>query len=148
MTIRLPKLDVIPSRVLVDSNIIFDVANDDPEWFDWSAGCLRMLKRSRLLTNPLILAEVSLLAENPEEVADLVTRLGLQRMQLPWSASFMASKAFLAYRRAGGSKTAPLPNFYIGAHAQVSGLTLLTRDVRCYQTYFPKARLITPDTTT
>lgn len=134
-----------PARVLVDANVIIDIASDDPQWFEWSAGCLRRLKRSRLLINPLILAEVSVLANCAEEVEELETRLGLQRAQIPWGAAFLAGQAFLSYRRAGGVKTAPLPDFYIGAHAQVASLTLLTRDARRYRTYFPEIRLIAPE---
>lgn len=135
----------VPARVLVDSNVIIDIANDDPEWFEWSGGWLRTLKRSRLLINPLILAEIGVLAESAEEVEDLETRLKLERTPLPWRAAFLAGKAFLAYRQAGGKKSSPLPDFYIGAHAQVAGLALLTRDARRYRTYFPEVRLIAPD---
>ncbi|CAL1241894.1 type II toxin-antitoxin system VapC family toxin [Candidatus Methylocalor cossyra] len=137
----------LPTRVLVDSNVIIDITSDDPQWFDWSAAWLRALKRSRLLINPLILAEVGVLAESAEEVEELEARLGLERMQLPWEAAFLAGRAFVAYRRAGGKRSAPLPDFYIGAHAQVTGLTLLTRDARRYRSYFPDLRLIAPDTT-
>lgn len=137
----------VPARVLVDANVIIDIASDDPRWFEWSAGWLRALKRSRLLINPLILAEVGILAESAAEVEELEGRLGLQRAQLPWQAAFLAGRAFLAYRRAGGSKSSPLPDFYIGAHAQIAGLTLLTRDARRYRTYFPDLPLIAPDAT-
>lgn len=139
------KAESTPSRVLVDSNVIIDIASDDPQWFEWSAGCLRRFKRSRLLINPLILAEVSVLAESTKEVEALEDQLGLHRAQIPWSAAFLAGQAFLSYRRAGGNKTAPMPDFYIGAHAQVAGLTLLTRDARRYRSYFPEVRLIAPD---
>jgi predicted nucleic acid-binding protein len=129
----------------VDANVIIDIANDDPQWFEWSAGWLRTLKRSRLLINPLILAEVSVLAESAEEVEELETRLGLERMQLPWRAAFLAGQAFLTYRRLGGNKTSPLPDFYIGAQACVAGLALLTRDAKRYRTYFPEVRMIAPE---
>ncbi len=135
----------VPARVLVDANVIIDIASDDPQWFDWSAGWLRKLKRSRLLINPLILAEVSVLAKSMDEVGALEEQLDLHRTQLPWDAAFLAGQAFLAYRRAGGNKTAPMPDFYIGAHAQAAGLALLTRDARRYRSYFPQVRLIAPD---
>jgi predicted nucleic acid-binding protein len=135
----------LPARVLVDANVVIDIASDDEQWFDWSAGWLRALKRSRCLVNPLILAEVGVLAENAQEVEELETRLCLERAQLPWAAAYLAGQAFLRYKRAGGVKTSPLPDFYIGAHAQVAGLTLLTRDARRYRSYFPDVRLIAPD---
>jgi predicted nucleic acid-binding protein len=141
------RLSSPPARVLVDSNVILDIASDDPRWFEWSAGWLRELKHARLLINPLILAEVSVLAENAAEVEELETRLNLVRAQLPWSAAFLAGQAFLAYRRRGGIRDSPLPDFYIGAHAQAAGLTLLTRDAARYRTYFSGISLIiAPDT--
>lgn len=135
----------IPSRVLVDSNVIIDIASDDDQWFEWSSCSLRSLKRARLLINPLILAEISVLARGEDEVAALEKQLNLYRVQLPWRAAFLAGQAFLAYRRAGGQKSTPLPDFYIGAHAQAANLTLLTRDARRYRTYFPSVRLMAPE---
>lgn len=139
-------LGPLPTRVLVDANVIIDIASDDPQWFEWSAAWLRMLKHSRLLVNPIILAEISVLAENAGEVEELEFCLNLVRVQLPWDAAFLAGQAFRAYRRRGGNKSSPLPDFYIGAHAKAAGLTLLTRDAARYRTYFPGLHLIAPDT--
>lgn len=94
--------------------------------------------------NPIIFAEVSVGFERTEELEAALPREGFRRLQLPWEAAFLAGKCFLAYRRRGGVRSSPLPDFYIGAHARVSGLTLLTRDASRYQTYFPEVELIAP----
>ena len=130
---------------LVDSNVILDVVTEDSEWLQWSSAMLaREAERSRLVINPLVYAEVSLAFDRIEELDAAIPTDFLTREPLPWDAAFLAARAFLRYRRKGGTRTHPLPDFYVGAHAAVAGYTLLTRDARRYRTYFPKLRLIAP----
>lgn len=130
---------------LVDSNVILDVVTEDSEWLQWSSAMLaREAERSRLVINPLVYAEVSLAFDRIEELDAAIPTDFVTREPLPWDAAFLAARAFLRYRRKGGTRTHPLPDFYVGAHAAVAGYTLLTRDARRYRTYFPKLRLIAP----
>lgn len=130
---------------LVDSNVILDVVTDDAEWGDWSASMLaRAAQSARLVINPLIYAEVSCGYERIEDLDDALPSEYFVREPLPWEAAFLAAKAFVRYRRRGGLRRAPLPDFYIGAHAALAGYTLLTRDPRRYATYFPKLRILAP----
>lgn len=130
---------------LVDSNVILDAASDDQEWGDWSSSMLaRAAQAGRLVINPLIYAEVSCGYERIEDLDDALPPEYFVREPLPWPAAFLAAKAFLKYRRRGGARSAPLPDFYIGAHAALGGYTLLTRDARRYLTYFPKLRITSP----
>lgn len=132
--------------VLVDSNILIDIATDDPAWANWSAGALdRAGQGARLVINPLIYAEVSVTHAQIETLDALLPEEVFSREPLPWAAGFLAGKAFLAYRRRGGARAAPLPDFYIGAHAAVRGYRLLTRDRGRYATYFPTVPLIAPE---
>jgi predicted nucleic acid-binding protein len=131
---------------LVDSNVILDLVTDDPRWSSWSADALsRVADESELAINPLIFAEVSIGFAAVEELEQLLPARDFRRLELPYEAAFLAGKAFLAYRRRGGRRSAPLADFYIGAHAAVSGLRLLTRDSRRYRTYFPRVDLIAPE---
>lgn len=133
------------NAILVDSNVILDVATEDPRWFAWSSEALtRWGDTTVLVVNPIIYAEVSVGFSTIEELEEAVHPGYFRRLPLPWEAAFLAGKCFLRYRRSGGIKTAPLPDFYIGAHAAVSGLSLLTRDPARYRTYFPKLELLTP----
>ncbi len=130
---------------LVDSNVLVDVLTDDAEWSDWSASMLEEAADSGLLAiNPIIYAEVSVAYRRIEDLEAHLPADYYLRTALPWEAAFLAGKAFADYRRRGGAKRSPLPDFYIGAHAAVSGMTLLTRDAERYRTYFPKVRLISP----
>jgi hypothetical protein len=130
---------------LVGSNVLLDLATDDPRWADWSVDSLtRAADESTLAINPVIYAEVSIGFETIEEIESLLPTSEFRRLDLPYEAAFLAGKAFLAYRRRGGTRTAPLPDFYIGAHAAVAGLRLLTRDARRYRSYFPSVPLIAP----
>ncbi len=132
-------------NVLVDSNVILDVLTEDKHWFSWSSAQLQQLGDEHVLwINPLIYAEVSIGFERIEEIEEALPSSAFQREALPWEAAFLAGKSFLRYRRTGGSRTSPLPDFYIGAHAAIRGMALLTRDAARYQTYFPKLRLISP----
>ncbi len=133
------------SATLVDSNVILDVATQDEEWFDWSGAMLsEAAERGPLVINLIIYAEVSTRYETLEALDEALPPDFYLRASLPWEAAFLAAKAFVRYRRRGGTKTGALPDFFIGAHAAIAGLTLLTRDARRYRTYFPKLRLIAP----
>ena len=134
------------SRVLVDSNVILDVATNDPDWSDWSANALESVaNRSSLAINALIYAEVSIAFSRIEDLEQALPSALYHRAVLPYEAAFLAGKAFVKYRRRGGVRTAPLPDFYIGAHAAVAGFRLLTRDTKRYRTYFPSVELIGPE---
>lgn len=133
-------------QVLVDSNVLLDVLTEDPAWYDWSAQALARAAADRqLCINPLVYAEVSAGFERIEALDEALPAADFARLPLPWEASFLAGKAFLAYRRRGGSRHSPLPDFLIGAHAAVAGLPLLTRDARRYRTHFPTLALIAPE---
>jgi len=131
--------------VLVDSNVLLDIATDDPVWGGWSSAALeRTADEAVLVINPLVFAEVSIGFDAIEQLeAALPTDL-YRREGLPYEAAFLAGKCFLEYRRGGGTKRSPLPDFYIGAHAAVAGYRLLTRDAARYRTYFPRLELIAP----
>jgi len=131
--------------VLVDSSVVLDVVTDDPTWGDWSADTLaRCAETGPLVINPIIYAEVSAGFRRVEEVEAAVPAEYFERAALPWEAAFLAGKCFLRYRRRGGGRRSPLPDFYIGAHAAVAGHTLLTRDPTRYRSYFPTVPLIAP----
>lgn len=130
---------------MVDSDVVLDVLSEDPEWFDWSAAMLSdAAERGRLVINPIIYAEVSCAFDRIEDLDEAVPPDYFVREPLPWAAGFLAAKAFVKYRRAGGSRRSPLLDFYIGAHAALAGYTLLTRDAGRYRTYFPKLRVVAP----
>jgi len=130
---------------LVDTNVIFDYLTEDAEWFDWSATMLeQMAERGPLIINPIIFAEVAIGYDRIEDVEAALPVDYFTRAPLPWEAAFLAAQCFRRYRKRGGTRTMPLPDFFIGAHAAVAGLALLTRDARRYRTYFPKLKLIAP----
>lgn len=132
-------------NTLVDSNVLLDVLTEDPQWFAWSAEQLERWSNEGLLwINPLIYAEVSIRFERIEDLDTALSPAFVRREELPWAAAFLAGKCFVRYRRAGGDRRSPLPDFYVGAHAAVRGMALLTRDAARYRTYFPKLRLIAP----
>lgn len=131
--------------LLVDTNVLVDVLEDEPEWADWSINQLRAQSKVHpLLINPVIYAELSLTFSTVEALDATIESLGLAMMELPRPALFLAGKAFVRYRRRGGKKGNVLADFFIGAHAAVLRCPLLTRDTRRYQTYFPTVALITP----
>jgi predicted nucleic acid-binding protein len=133
------------NAVLVDSNILLDVATDDPVWGARSAAALAAhAERSVLLINPLIYAEVSVGFDRIEDVEAALPLDLYRREPVPFEAAFLAGKAFLAYRRRGGDKRSPLPDFFIGGHAAVGGYLLLTRDAARYRTYFPQLVVVEP----
>ncbi|MDQ6522567.1 type II toxin-antitoxin system VapC family toxin [Nocardioides sp. LHD-245] len=130
---------------LVDSNVLLDLATEDPVWLEWSQRELtRALDDGVVAINPIIYAEVSVGFTRIEELDSFVPETDFRRLPLPYDAGFLAGKAFVAYRRRGGTRSAPLPDFYIGAHAATTGLRLLTRDAARYRTYFPTVELIAP----
>jgi predicted nucleic acid-binding protein len=133
------------AAVLIDSNVILDVATNDPRWYEWSAQALETeAERSTLVVNPIIYAEVSIGYKTIEDLEQALPPGIFRRDALPYEAAFLAGKAFLQYRRRGGGKNVPLPDFYIGAHAAIARLRLLTRDAARYRTYFPTVELIAP----
>lgn len=133
--------------VLVDTNVLVDVLENDPEWADWSIGQLRaQAKIHRLAINPIIYSELSLTFSTVEALDKTIDNLGLAVIEVPRPALFLAGKAFLRYRRQGGTKSNVLGDFFIGAHAAVSGHAILTRDTQRYAAYFPSVKLIAPET--
>jgi predicted nucleic acid-binding protein len=137
---------ITAQRVLVDSNVWLDVLEEDARWFAWSSRQLsRCAERSELYINPVIYAEVSIGFDAIETLEAALPATFVRREPLPWEAAFLAGKCFLRYRREGGARRSPLPDFFIGAHASVQGMVLLTRDATRYRTYFPKLALIAPD---
>ena len=132
--------------ILVDTNVILDVVQDDPVWAGWSQGQLdAWAVREALGINAVIYAELSIAYVRIEELEDTVHTAGLRFLEIPREALFLAGKAFLAYRKQGGTRTGVLPDFFIGAHAAVMTLPLLTREAARYRTYFPGVALITPE---
>jgi hypothetical protein len=130
---------------LVDSNVILDILTEDAHWYAWSADALERCADSGLLAiNPLIYAELSVGFQRIEELDAALPPADYQRLPLPWEAAFLAGRCFQTYRSRGGIRTSPLPDFYIGAHAAIAGLSLLTRDAKRYQNYFPRLKLIAP----
>lgn len=133
------------SDILVDSNVLLDVLTNDPKWAEWSTGALAQAAQGHLLViNPVIYAEVSIGFDRIEELDSALPENFIERRELPYAAAFLAGKCFVSYRRRGGAKLSPLPDFFIGAHAAVEKLSLLTRDPSRYKTNFPTVKLITP----
>lgn len=133
------------NSTLVDSNVLIDLFDEGSEWREWADAMLtRAAARGPLVINPIIYAEISVGFDTVEEVEDLLPPTYVQREPLPWEAAFLAGRAFVQYRRRGGQRPAPLPDFYIGAHAAVAGHSLLTRDPARYRFYFPTIRVIAP----
>ena len=131
--------------MLVDSNVLIDVVNDDPVWGAWSREALeRTATHDLLVVNPIIYAEVSAGFARAEDVERAFPSADFRREQIPYEAAFLAGKAHVAYRRRGGRSRSPLPDFYVGAHAAVCGHRLLTRDASRYRTYFPRLDIIAP----
>lgn len=132
--------------LLVDTNVLVDVLEDDPEWADWSIGQLRaQSKVYRLAINPIIYSELSLTFSTVEALDRAVEDLGLAMVEIPRPALFLAGKAFVRYRRQGGKKQNVLADFFIGAHAAVAGYPVLTRDTQRYAAYFPGVSLVSPE---
>jgi predicted nucleic acid-binding protein len=146
-----PAIVGLPARlracrgVLVDSNVVLDVATNDADWGDWSARALaEVAEHTALVINPIVYAEVSIGYTTIEALNAALPSSLYQREALPWEAGFLAGKCFLLYRRRGGLRNSPLPDFYIGAHAAIGHLALLTRDAARYRTYFPTLEILAP----
>jgi len=144
-----PHIRVVPpaglSVTLVDSSVLLDVLTDDPAWAQWSGDALaRARDDGRLVLSPIVYAEVSVGFDRVEDLDEAVPEAEFEREPLPYAAGFLAGKAFLAYRKRGGQRRSPLPDFYIGAHAAICGYRLLTRDTARYRSYFPALELIAP----
>ncbi len=132
--------------LLVDTNVLVDVFQDDPDWADWSVRQLRAQAQAHeLAINPIIYAELSLNFDSVAALDAAVDGLSLQFRDLPRSALFLAGKAFVKYRRAGGTKGNVLADFFVGAHAAVMGCGIITRDARRYRNYFPRVALLVPE---
>ncbi|MFI5713662.1 type II toxin-antitoxin system VapC family toxin [Kribbella sp. NPDC051620] len=137
---------VRPQATLVDACVILDLTTDDPKWADWSADAIaEAADAGPLVINPIIYAEISVDFTSIEELDELVDEADLRREPLPFEAGFLAGKAYLSYRRRGGTRRSPLADFYIGAHAAIAGHRLLTRDTDRYRSYFPALELISPN---
>lgn len=131
--------------LLVDTNVLVDVLQDDPQWSDWSIGQLRAQAAvHELVINPVVYAEVSLSFSTIEALDQVLSKLELTVREIPRPALFLAGKAFAQYRRRGGNKVQVLPDFFIGAHAAVQGWPLLTRDASRFRTYFPGLEVLAP----
>jgi predicted nucleic acid-binding protein len=133
------------TAILVDSNVILDVFTEDPKWSDWSSAALaKAAETIRLVINPIIYSEVSIHFRRIEDLDLALPRDRFVREPIPFEAAFLAGKVFLQYRRRGGPRLSPLPDFFIGAHAAIAGHRLLTRDPARFRAHFPKLDLITP----
>lgn len=131
--------------VLIDSNVLLDIFEDDPVWYMWSRTTLNTYAAThRLCINAVIYSEVSVGFQSFSELDVILHQTGVKLLQLPREALFDAGKVFLQYRKRGGARTSTLPDFFIGAHAAAEGLPLITRDTKRYQTYYPKLELVSP----
>ena len=131
--------------VLVDSNVILDLFEEDSDWVEWSEEMLHRYSHTHsMYINPIIYLEISIGFKRIEELEDALSGCGFEPLQIPKEALFLAGKTYLKYRRRKGTKLSPLPDFFIGAHAAVDKLELLTRDTPRYKSYFPTVKLISP----
>lgn len=132
--------------VLIDSNVLLDLFTNDPHWADWSESVLeRYNQTNTLYINTIVYTEISIGFERIEEVEEAISSLGIKVLEIPREALFLTGKAYIRYRKNKGTKSSPLPDFFIGAHAAVSQLDLITRDLSKYKTYFPQVTLIHPE---
>ena len=133
--------------ILIDTNVLLDLVTDDPVWAEWSIQQLDSASfRGPLAINDVVYAELSVRFERIEDLDDVLDEAGITLAPIPRAALFLAGKVFQRYRAAGGIRNGVLPDFFIGAHAAVAGLPLLTRDVQRYRTYFPSLSVIAPET--
>jgi hypothetical protein len=131
--------------ILFDTNVLLDIATADPVWLSWSENHFRTAAaQGPIPINPIIYAELAPAFASAADLERWLDPAVFQRLPLPYTAGWIAAQAFLRYRRSGGTKTSPLPDFDIGAQAEVEGHTLVTRDAARYRTYFPNVPLITP----
>ena len=135
----------MPVGTLVDANVLLDVLTEDVRWFSWSTSALEAAAEAGpLVINPVVYGEVSTRFSRIEDLDDALPPEDYRRAPIPWEAAFLAGKAFVRYRGSGGVRRSTLPDFFIGAHAAVDGLQLLTRDAGRYRTYFPTVIVIAP----
>lgn len=146
------RLRPVPERLsngtvtLVDSNVLLDILTEDPTWSQWSGTALAASRDAGVLViNPIVYAEISVRFERIEDLDEAISAPDFLREQLPYPAGFLAGKAYVRYRRQGGTKTSPIADFYVGAHAAVCGYQLLTRDSARYRSYFPRLTVVSPD---
>jgi predicted nucleic acid-binding protein len=133
------------TAVVVDSSVLIDLVSDDPVWAEPAWASVREAHSNRqLVINPVIFAEVTLSFSRIEEAESVLPAKVFRREAIPWEAAFLAGKAYVAYRRRGGTRQSPLPDFFIGAHAAVRGYALLTRDPAGVRSYFPTVEILTP----
>jgi hypothetical protein len=131
---------------MFDSNVLLDIVTADMKWLEWSSDQFRRAaKTGPVLINPIIYSELAPAFDTQSDLDHWLRPQHFRRLPLPYEAGFRASRAFLEYRRRGGTKNSPLPDFYIGAHAETAGFTLITRDQVRYRTYFPDLKLLAPD---
>jgi predicted nucleic acid-binding protein len=134
------------ASLLVDSNVFLDLMTEDSSWFEWSSKAIEeAADNSRLVINPVINAEVSVRYSRIEDLNAALPTTLFEREAIPYEAAFLAGKAYLRYRKLGGTRRSPLPDFFIGAHAAVAGYRLLTRDPARYRNYYPTVPLIAPN---
>ncbi len=132
-------------ETIIDSNVLIDILLRDENWFDRSSeAVVTAMNDSAVVINPIIFAEVSLSFKKIEDLDQVLPADLYRRDEIPYEAAFLAGRAFVKYRRQGGSRTTPMPDFYIGAHAEVSNFRVLTRDPRRFRRYFPSVELIAP----
>lgn len=131
--------------ILIDSCIILDIVTEDPHWLTWSSRQLEeCAEEFPLIINPIIYSEVSIGFKKIEELEEILPDSIFKKEPLPWEAAFLAGKMFLKYRKSGGQRTLPLPDFFIGAHAVIENFTLLTRDSKRFKYYYPHLKIISP----
>jgi predicted nucleic acid-binding protein len=131
--------------ILFDTNVLLDIATADPVWLAWSEKQFRSAAaEGPIPINPIIYAELAPAFATEADLNRWLEPAIFQRLPLPYSAGWLASQAFLSYRRTGGIRSSPLPDFYIGAHAEIENRTLITRDAARYRTYFPNVRIVAP----
>ena|SRR3990167_4301532 len=131
--------------VLIDSCVLLDIMTEDPVWFAWSASQLEECgEKFPLFINPVIYSEVSISYQKIEELEIALSPVIFKRAAIPWEAAFLAGKVFLQYRKSGGQHILPLPDFFIGAHAVIEQLSLLTRDTKRFRHYYPQLKMISP----
>ena len=133
------------AEIMVDSNVLLDILTEDKNWFPWSNRTLEQYAENHILIiNPIIYAEISISFDRVEDLDEALGEQMFHCRPIPLEGAFLAGKCFVGYRRRGGKKHSTLPDFFIGAHAAVKNIPLITRDITRYQTYFPKLKLISP----
>lgn len=133
--------------IMIDSNVILDIITQDPKWSSWSQKIIQTYcERQKLLINAIIYAEVSINFEKIEDLEEILSNKYFECAPISLEVAFLAGKCFVKYKRNGGHRPSPLPDFFIGAHASILGIPLITRDPQPYKTYFPKLKLVYPET--